>query len=182
MPHKTKELRKEYRQKNRERILERQREWYHNHPEKQKEYESHRNKEQRDVWQKEYRTKHKEHLAECFKLSAFKRYWRARQAVVQALGGKCIKCGFSDIKALHVHHKDGGGTKERKLYGAGMSLTNYRYYQGLLKHLNDLELLCANCHSILNWNESHPDAPEIKFEDILIFKTTIPIRDIGGVL
>jgi len=170
MPHKTKELRKEYREKNRDKILAQQRAFYKRHPEKQKEYEKNRNKEKREEWQRKYKADHKEHLYECFKISAFKRYWTARKAVVDALGGKCIKCGFTDIRALEVHHKNGGGTHERKTYGNGASVNDYRYYRGLLKHLTDLELLCSNCHSILNWNNRHPEAPSINKEDILIFK------------
>ena len=82
MPHKTKELRKEYRQKNREKLLAQQRAFYLNHPEKTREYESHRNKEQRAKWQKEYKVKHKEHLRECARLSAFRRNKEAHEEIV----------------------------------------------------------------------------------------------------
>lgn len=150
-----KKARKEYREKNRERILAYERKWYREHPEKGKEYESHRNKEQRDKWQKEYKAKHKEHFRECARLSALRRNAKARLEIINRLGGKCVKCGFSDIRALHIHHKFGGGNIERKFYGNGTAVTNYRYHQGLLEHLEDLELLCANCHAIVSWDKKH---------------------------
>jgi len=162
----TKETRKEYREKNRERILAYQRKWHAEHPERTREYEKHRDKATRDAWQKKYKEEHKEHLRECFKKSAFKRYMKARMAIIDALGGKCIKCEFNDFRALEVHHKLSDGGKERKIYG----VNNYRYYQGLLTHLGDLELLCSNCHAILNWYKKHPDVEQILNEDILVFK------------
>lgn len=150
----TKEARKEYREKNREQILAYQREWYRQHPEKQREYERHRDKATRDAWQKKYKAEHKEHLRECFKKSAFKRYMNARLAIIKVLGGRCIKCGFDDFKALECHHKYGGGNKERR-NRMGTLVNDYRYYQQMLKHPQDYELLCSNCHAILNWNISH---------------------------
>lgn len=156
MPHKTKELRKEYRQRNRDKLLAQQRAFYQKHPEKSKEYESHRNKEQRDKWQKEYVAIHRKHLSECGRIAALKRYKEARKAIVEVLGGKCVNCGFNDIRALEVHHKQGNGNKERR-NRMGTLVNDYRYYRQMLTHLSDYELLCSNCHAILNWNGKHPN-------------------------
>jgi len=165
----TKEERRKYRQRARDRILATQRAWYKAHPEKQKEYESHRSKEKRDAWHKQYKAEHKDHLLECSKVSAFKRYIKARMAVIQSLGGKCLQCGFNDFRALEVHHKDGGGSRERR-NRMGTLVNDYRYYRQMLTHLHDYELLCSNCHSILNWNQKHPEVERVDKEFALVFK------------
>src|SRR6478735_3027983 len=40
-----------------------------------------------------------------------------RQRVVNKLGGKCLHCGFSDIRALQIDHVNGGGNQEFKKQG-----------------------------------------------------------------
>jgi hypothetical protein len=66
--------------------------------------------------------------------------------ILYLLGKKCTKCGFTDVRALQIDHKSGGGTKERKLYDG------YRHYKKL-RDMSDadiktrFQLLCANC----NW-------------------------------
>jgi len=65
--------------------------------------------------------------------------------LIRNLGGKCQICGFSDIRALEIHHLN------RKL-----SRTSYEYQW---KHLfgnnaeNSVMLLCANCHKIITSEE-----------------------------
>ena len=58
------------------------------------------------------------------------------------LGGKCVKCGFSDVRALQIDHVHGGGTKDFKKFG-GM----YGVYKNVLLEPEKYQLLCANC----NW-------------------------------
>ena len=60
---------------------------------------------------------------------------------------KCIRCGFTDIRALQIDHKNGRGTEEYK--GNKMNVMGmYRFY---LKNIElakqNLQVLCANC----NW-------------------------------
>ncbi|MDG7005258.1 MAG: hypothetical protein JRN73_09990 [Nitrososphaerota archaeon] len=62
---------------------------------------------------------------------------------MQELGSKCVRCGFSDFRALQIDHVNGGGRSEaRRLAGVA-------YYLHVLDHINDgtYQLLCANC----NW-------------------------------
>ena len=63
------------------------------------------------------------------------------------LGSICIKCGFSDSRALQIDHINGGGYTERKLYPTNPK----KYYSDILKSIknneNKYQLLCANC----NW-------------------------------
>ena len=169
MPHKTKENRKRYRERNKERILQRQREWYANHPEKVKEYEQRRDKKHRAEWARQYRAANKEQVRANARAAAYNRYITARMAVIEALGKCCNICGFDDFRALEVHHLLKNGNKER-INRMGTRVNDYRYYRQMLTHLEDYQLLCSNCHSILNWNEKHPDAPVLDKEDILVFR------------
>jgi len=71
-----------------------------------------------------------------------------KERLFQILGGaKCIRCGFSDKRALQFDHINGGGTQD-KLKHAGHLDRMRRYY---LKHPEEarknLQVLCANC----NW-------------------------------
>lgn len=69
-----------------------------------------------------------------------------RAILVQFLGGKCVKCQFTNLVALQLDHIHGDGGKERQYFKS--SSTMYSYY---LNHLSEvkqqLQVLCANC----NW-------------------------------
>ena len=68
-----------------------------------------------------------------------------RIKIMNILGKKCIKCGYSDIRAIAIDHINGGGSKERNLAGGS-------YYSFVLKKLKkdakDYQLLCYNCNQI----------------------------------
>lgn len=73
-------------------------------------------------------------------------YWRENQidarvraAAIALLGGKCVRCGFSDARALQLDHIHGAGIRDRR-----STTTRYR---AVLKGSTDFQLLCANC----NW-------------------------------
>jgi hypothetical protein len=69
---------------------------------------------------------------------------RKRLEIVDHLGGKCVRCGFSDIRALQIDHVNGGGVKARKQ-------PNYNWWRFWVEVRKDTsgkyQLLCANC----NW-------------------------------
>jgi len=61
------------------------------------------------------------------------------------LGGKCVVCGFSDWRALHVDHVVGNGNEERK------KRNNQQLQSDIVfgRHSGEgLQLLCANCNDI----------------------------------
>lgn len=62
--------------------------------------------------------------------------------IFRHFGYKCARCGFSDTRALQIDHPHGGGRQERKQKSAGVS-----YYRFVLDHIENYQLLCANC----NW-------------------------------
>jgi hypothetical protein len=68
-----------------------------------------------------------------------------RFKVFEKLGGRCKKCGYSDIRALQIDHINGGGTREIA------SLGHRRVYKKILDELDcgvvNYQILCANC----NW-------------------------------
>jgi len=67
-----------------------------------------------------------------------------RVEVLEKLGGKCVECGFSDHRALHVDHVNNDGYEDRKKLKS--------VYQRYMAVMNDTEnkyqLLCANCNFI----------------------------------
>lgn len=69
-----------------------------------------------------------------------------RKALIDNLGGVCVRCGFSDIRALCIDHVNGGGTAERKSFGGHTQ----RYYKMIADNVDsgEYQILCANCNSI----------------------------------
>jgi hypothetical protein len=68
---------------------------------------------------------------------------RHRLALITKLGGKCVRCGFDDPRALQIDHVNGGGAREVHSFP-----NRHRYYKHLLSDVSDkYQLLCANC----NW-------------------------------
>lgn len=64
-------------------------------------------------------------------------------------GGKCVKCGNSDIEILQFHHKD-PKNKTFNLSG-NYHLNNYK---DLKKEADKCELLCTNCHAKQHVNQN----------------------------
>lgn len=84
-----------------------------------------------------------------------------RNRILDLLGNKCSVCGFSDARALHIDHRNGGGYRERKRLG------QKRMYKKILEELesgflNNYQLLCANC----NWIKRHENKELVRFKPI----------------
>lgn len=81
---------------------------------------------------------------------------KRRLDIISYLGGKCVKCGFSDWRALQIDHVNGGGSKERvATCGANMA----GYYKRIKEDKTGrYQLLCANCNWIKKYenNETPP--------------------------
>jgi hypothetical protein len=72
----------------------------------------------------------------------------ARLALIEKLGGKCVRCGFDDWRGLQIDHVKGGGTKELLRLGAG------KVYRLALENKDGhYQLLCANCNQIKRYEE-----------------------------
>ena len=69
-----------------------------------------------------------------------------RLEVIKALGGKCVRCGFSDSRALQIDHINGGGNHERKFLGFSSGF-HRKVLVSISNNEGKYQLLCANC----NW-------------------------------
>jgi hypothetical protein len=100
--------------------------------------------------QKEYTTSYVQRLGYASP-AEYQKALRAeyRDKVIEALGCKCVHCGFSDKRALQVDHKNGDGYGVRKHKG---SATHWKNVLGEIEAGSDrYQLLCANC----NWIKRH---------------------------
>jgi hypothetical protein len=64
----------------------------------------------------------------------------------QKEGKCCLRCGFSDSRALDIHHRD-GTTKETTL---AQALHRAWSIKRMAREIAKCDLLCANCHRILH--------------------------------
>ena len=85
-----------------------------------------------------------------------------RVVLIQALGGCCVKCGYTDdIRALQLDHINGDGYKDRKEKGKAGKV--YRYYVNKLDEAKlILQVLCANCHAIKSIENRDHDSKRAK--------------------
>jgi len=85
-----------------------------------------------------------------------------RQQAIEAFGGKCVRCGFSDPRALQFDHIQGGGHLERK----ATSQASYSWYKKLSSnpeaYKNKYQLLCANCNFIKRHTNKEVTGPKPK--------------------
>jgi len=75
---------------------------------------------------------------------------RIRMELFELLGSSCKMCGFSDMRALQLDHKYGGGKIDRSMHGSYYKLIKF-YSQNKNLAKQKLQVLCANC----NWIKIH---------------------------
>ena len=68
-----------------------------------------------------------------------------RIAALERLGGKCVRCGFADVRALQVDHVHSNGRSDRAHYPCVTRFFKYVADEGYLT--GAYQCLCANC----NW-------------------------------
>lgn len=72
-------------------------------------------------------------------------YTRLKIKLFELLGGpKCVRCGFTDIRALQFDHINGDGNEERRHISAWKKYKTYLHTPNIKEKL---QVLCANC----NW-------------------------------
>jgi hypothetical protein len=75
-----------------------------------------------------------------------------RHRAFQLLGGKCVKCGFPDSRALQVDHIQAiGGTCASRAKSRELAIPLYRALLRGEKDISKYQLLCANCNIIKFW-------------------------------
>jgi hypothetical protein len=96
--------------------------------------------------QQRYRNNNREKVKEAEKLKRRKKliWFNNIKSKLQ-----CIKCGFSHIAALDFHHRV---PSEKKF-----ELANIwgKTRKQILEELEKCDVLCANCHRILHYEEKH---------------------------
>lgn len=78
---------------------------------------------------------------------------RRRAETIAFYGGECARCGFSDVRALHVDHINGGGGQERASGRHGLFELWKITRDDPVMARNAFQLLCANCNSIKRHEE-----------------------------
>lgn len=98
-----------------------------------------------------YAQEYQKRNPEKFKRNSKKYYDKLRNAVLSSLGGVCVRCSFSDARALQIDHVHGGGRKELS------SIARTAYWRMVLASVavgeGKYQLLCANC----NWIKKEED-------------------------
>ena len=123
-----KEYMKKYYKKNKKRLLNRRNLWRKNHLKQDRETRY------------DYFIHHKK---ECYHRT---NRWNRKRfiEICNILGNKCNRCGYDNIIALEVHHKDRSKRKNRKC----------RDYLQIDYDLNKIELICANCHKLEHYTKN----------------------------
>ena len=73
---------------------------------------------------------------------------RLRRRMLDALGGKCLRCGFDDWRALQIDHVNGDGRSDRDRVG-----NRNRYFKAVVSSPDRYQLLCANCNWIKRYEQ-----------------------------
>ena len=74
---------------------------------------------------------------------------KAKLALFELLGGKCVRCGFTDVRALQIDHID--PSKKTKRDQGRDHCVYPRRLKEVLSGSHNYQLLCANC----NWIKRH---------------------------
>lgn len=124
-----------YREKNKDKISKIQKKWRINNKDKVRELKKRDYNNNREKYNKIHAVWTKNRQAEF------------KQLIVKNYGGKCVRCNFTDWRALQVDHINGGGSKEKM---------NYSYYKKLsvTTDTSKYQLLCANCNWIKRYENN----------------------------
>jgi len=139
-----------YYRAHREEVLNRHKEWVKKNSDKVRTWlrrYRERNREKIREWQRLYRARRREHFSELRRKQKEKLKLEVLKHYSQSDPPKCVRCGFSDLRALTIDHVDGKGSiHRRQLRNKG----GYHFYlwlknQGLPE---GYQVLCMNCQWI----------------------------------
>ena len=72
---------------------------------------------------------------------------KRKKKLFDILGYSCIKCGYSDMRALQIDHINGGGRKLIREH-KNMNAVFKKYDNNPELMRKELQVLCANCNFI----------------------------------
>lgn len=93
--------------------------------------------------------------------------WRKRtkQRMVEAMGGKCVECGYSNsTAAFDFHHLN----PESKEFGMGGMRANPVAWEKIVQELRKCALLCANCHREVEAGERILKSSQTTFDESFV--------------
>lgn len=68
---------------------------------------------------------------------------KLRNDAIKYLGGKCVKCGISELEVLELDHILNDGAYQRDI----KKQYSYKMWKQILNgERTDIQVLCANCH------------------------------------
>lgn len=82
---------------------------------------------------------------DCTKIMNHLSVMKTKDKVFNLMGGKCVSCGLTDRRVLQIDHINDDGHLDRE-FGHGVRLA--RYISSGKRAIDDLQLLCANCHHL----------------------------------
>ncbi|HZU04228.1 MAG TPA: HNH endonuclease signature motif containing protein [Ktedonobacteraceae bacterium] len=84
------------------------------------------------------------------KTRRWKREWvrKLRQSAIEALGGACVLCGYTDIRALEIDHITPIRNSKNRIDNPSLFMSIVR------GNTENLQVLCANCHAIKTYEEN----------------------------
>lgn len=129
------------------------RRYYERHYEQLKEYLRKYREEHRDYFKEQarrYYAQNREKLLEQGKKRQQKDNWERKIKLINLLGDHCRMCACSDPRVLQINHRNGGGVKE---FRRNPGMTFYRKILSGERTIDDLELLCANCNLIYEYEQ-----------------------------
>lgn len=56
----------------------------------------------------------------------------------------CVRCGFSDYRAIEFHHRD----PEQKLFSVSQAVSTSQSLTRIFEEIAKCDAICANCHAI----------------------------------
>lgn len=110
----------------------------------------HRTKDKRNAYLRSYYRSRIDH----FRQQSSKNSSKRRVEIMTMLGGAfCVKCSFSDLRALQIDHVNGGGGRMRRSHG-----WSYKFWKKEIKESPEkYQVLCANCNWIKRYENRELD-------------------------
>ena len=104
--------------------------------------------EKRIAYRKNYRLNRKDYEREARQ--------KIKKTVFDAMGGKCVKCGFTDYRAIQIDHINGDGAADKRSGNTNGNGYLIRVLDSFIKREGRYQLLCSNCNWIKRFeNNEH---------------------------
>lgn len=98
-------------------------------------------REERLAYHREYSRRYRQENKDKARATQREQWAKYRQEAIDALGGKCIRCGEEDRRVMQIDHIEGGGASDKRTRGSWQRL------RAVPNEVERFQLLCANCHA-----------------------------------